>query len=425
MPNDPAASNQASTRSPVTGQAGKAAPAWVDTPRTEPWLEHWAENFPATAVRCSRCLYDEHTPAISFDADGVCSYCHVHDRLDAEHPTGPEGDAILRRTADRIRRQGRGKPFDVVVGISGGCDSSFLVYKAKELGLRPLAVHFDNTWNSTTAVENIHNVLKALDVELYTYVVDNEEYDDLYRSFFEAGTPDLECPTDIGLAAVLYRAAEQYGIRYIYEGHSFRTEGVSPLGWIYMDARYIHDVQRRYGTRPLKTFPNLWFWSQMKWMVWKRIRKIRPLYHIDYQKEPTKKFLTDSFGWKWYGGHHLENRITCFYHTYYIPRRFGVDQRASGYSALVRSGQMTREEGLRLLREPPGVDFELVDMIKKRLGFSDEEFDRVMTQPRRTYRDFRTYKRLFERLRPLFWVLSRSELIPKSFYIKYTSKTDL
>ncbi len=405
--------------------AGKAAPPETEAPYQEAWVADWARNFDTTLTRCSRCLYDEKTPAIVYDADGVCNYCKLHDQLDATYPTGEAGDRILRETAAKIRHDGRGKPYDVVVGISGGCDSSYLVYKAKELGLRPLAVHYDNTWNSTTAVENIQNVLKGLDVELFTYVVDNEEYDDLYRSFLQAGTADLEAPTDIGLATVLYLAAEKFGIRYLFEGHSFRTEGVTPIGWIYMDARYIADVQRRYGTMPLKTFPNLWFWSQMKWMVWKRIKKIRPLYYMDYQKEPTKQLLADKFGWQWYGGHHLENRITCFFHTYFMPRRFGIDQRATGYSALIRSGQMSRDEGLRKLQEPPKVDFDLVAMIRKRLGYTEEEFERLMTQPIRTFREFKSYKRRFERLRPLFYVLSRMDLIPQSFYVKYTSKTNL
>ena len=391
----------------------------------EEWIERWSERHDPTAVRCSRCLYDEHTPAIVLDADGVCNYCGMHDDLAAQYPAGDEGDAILRRTAERIRKAGRRKEFDVVVGVSGGCDSSYMIYRAKELGLRPLAAHFDNTWDTTTAVENIHNVLKALDVQLFTYVVDNEEYDDIYRSFFQAGVPDLECPTDIGLAATLYIAAQKYGIKYMFEGHSFRTEGVSPLGWLYMDAKYIQSVQERYGTIKLKTFPNLWFWSQMKWMVWKGIKKIRPLYWIDHNKEHTKKWLLENFGWKWYGGHHLENRITHFYHTYFLPRRFGIDQRVNGFSALVRSGQMSREEGIELLREPPAVDYELVEVVKKRLGITEEQFETYMTQPMKTYRDFKTYKRLFERLRPLFYLLARADLIPRSFYLKYTSRNSI
>ncbi len=391
----------------------------------EPWLERWPLRYDGIKVRCSRCLYDENTPAIQFDHRGVCNYCRLHDSLDEAYPSGEEGEQVLRDLAAKIKFQGRRKPFDVVVGVSGGCDSSYLLYKAKDLGLRPLAVHFDNTWDSTIAVENIHTVLKNLDVELFTYVVDNEEYDDLYRSFLKAGVPDLEAPTDIGLAAVLYRAAEKYGVKYIFEGHSFRTEGISPLGWLYMDARYIQTIQKTYGTKKLKTFPNLWFWSQMKWMVMKRIKKIRPLWYVSHHKEQTKKFLADRFNWQWYGGHHLENRITEFYHTYFLPRRFDIDQRINGYSALIRSGQMQRSEGLERIRKPPNVDFDLVDMVKKRYGLSDSEFDALMSKPKKTYQNFKTYKSMFEKLKPMFFILSKLELIPRSFYIKYTSKKNI
>lgn len=375
----------------------------------------------AELQRCTRCIYDARTPAISFDADGVCSYCHTHDELEREYPTGAEGERKQEEMAAEIRAAGKGKPFDCVVGVSGGCDSSYMIYRMKELGLRPLAAHFDNTWNSTIATENIHNVLRKLDVELFTIVVDNEEYNDLYRAFLEAGVPDIEAPTDIGLAATLYRAAEKHGIRYVIEGHSFRTEGISPLGWLYMDGKYIKTVHKQYGSRPLRTYPNMSLLSMLRWTALRQIRKVRPLYWMDYHKEEAKALLAREFGWRWYGGHHLENRFTAFYHAYFMPRRFGIDQRLLGYAALIRSGQMERAEGLRLMSEPPSIDPEIVELVKKRLGYSDAEFERVMNAPRRTFRDFKTYKRAFERLRPLFWLLYRMDRVPKSFYMKYTA----
>jgi len=382
---------------------------------TQEGLDRTAEK-----VTCKRCLYDENTPSISFDSEGVCNYCRTHDKLEEEYPMGKDGEEILHQIAKKIKREGQNKKYDVVVGVSGGCDSSFLLYKTKELGLRPLAAHFDNTWNSTIAVENIHNVLGKLDVDLFTHVVDNEEYDDIYHSFLKAGVPDLEAPTDIGLASTLYIAAEKYGIKYIFEGHSFRTEGISPLGWLYMDGKYIQNVQKTYGSCKLKSFPNLWLTSFLKWTAIKKIKKIRPLYYIDYQKEKVKKLLAREFGWQWYGGHHLENRITCFYHTYFLPQRFDIDQRTNGYSALIRSGQMAREEGLELMKEPPHCDPEIVEMVKKRLGFSDIEFKQLMTLPKKSYKDFKTYKRTFERMTAIFWLMYKMDLVPKSFYMKYT-----
>ena len=370
--------------------------------------------------RCARCLYDETTPRITFDELGVCSYCATYDSLDAEHPTGAEGQERLRAIADQIKEAGDGKPYDCIVGVSGGCDSSYTLYLAKQLGLRPLAVHFDNTWNSTIATENIRSVLKALDVDLHTYVVDNEEYDDIYRAFLEAGVPDIEAPTDIGLAAAIYRAASKFGIKYTLEGHSFRTEGISPLGWLYADGRYVSSVHRRHGTMRMKTYPNLWLTSFLYWTAIKKIRKIRPLYYVDYRKEQAKDLLTSELNWKWYGGHHLENRFTAFYHSYFIPKRWGQDFRVLGYAGLVRAGQMTREEGLAKLAESPYLEPDLLLYVKKRLGYSDEDFERVMTLPKRSFHDYDTYKTTFERLKPLFRMLAERDLVPKTFYMKFT-----
>ena len=273
---------------------------------------------------CRRCLYDQSVPSISFDSAGICNYCKTHDQMEKEYPVGDEGEKFLNDLVLEIKAQGKGGKYDCVVGVSGGLDSSFLLYKMKNFGLRPLAVHFDNTWNSTIATGNIRKLLRFLDVDLYTHVVNNKEYDDLYKSFIKAGVPDIEAPTDIGFAATLYRAAKKYGIKYIIEGHSFRTEGISPLGWLYMDGKYIESVQRQFGTYELKTFPNLSLSVHLKWMIVDGIKKIRPLYYMDYQKADAMKFLTRKFDWQWYGGHHLDNWFTAFYHRYFMPKRFEI-----------------------------------------------------------------------------------------------------
>jgi N-acetyl sugar amidotransferase len=376
--------------------------------------------------RCTRCLYDDEFPKLIFDDQGVCNYCQIHDQFDAEYPTGADGEKRLSAILDEIRKAGKGRKYDCIVGVSGGCDSSYMIHKSVvDWGLRPLAVHFDNTWNSAIATDNIHRILKKLKVDLFTIVVDNKEYDDIYRSFLRAGVPDIEAPTDIGLASTLYKAAEKFGIKYTLEGHSFRTEGISPLGWLYMDGKYIASVHKQFGTVRMKTFPNMPLHRFMKWLIFNRIRKIRPLYFMNYQKEPTKKFLTDTYGWQWYGGHHLENRFTAFYHTYFLPRRMGVDMRVLGYSALVRSGQMSRQQGLELLTKPPEVDQDLVRLVTTRLGIPDEEFYRLMIAPLKSYRDYPTYKPTFERMRPIFYLLYKANLVPKSFYQKYTTKSEI
>lgn len=375
---------------------------------------------------CARCIYDETVRGISFDAEGVCVYCRTVERLAAEYDTGtPRGDERMMEIVDEIKKAGRNKKYDCVLGVSGGTDSSYMLLKAIEWGLRPLAVHYDNTWNTATATENIRKVLGKLKVDLYTHVVNNKESDDIIRSFFRASVPDLDAATDIALAETMYRAAAKYGVSYVLEGHSFIAEGVSPLGYVYMDGKYIESVHRQFGSMPMKTFPNMKFDAFMKWTVAYRIRKIRPLWYIKYSKPEAKALLSRELGWQDYGGHHLENRITAFHHSYYNPVKFGFDTRNTVLAASARTGTMTREEAIAEYRRPPYMEDGLLEYFKKRLGMSNEEFLSTLRRPNKSYRDYPTYKKRFERLRPMFYVLAKASLVPMSFYLKYTSKSEI
>lgn len=394
-------------------------------PRLPPWPMPKGRDISALRL-CTRCIYDETVKGISFDAAGVCVYCKTVDNLKAEYQTGtPEGEAHLMRIVEDIKREGRGKKYDCVLGVSGGTDSTFMLLKAIEWGLRPLAVHYDNTWNTAIATENIRKALKHLKVDLFTHVVANKESDDIIRAFFKASVPDLDCATDIALAETLYRAAAKYDVKYVLEGHSFMAEGLSPLGTLYMDGKYIESVHKQFGTMPMKTYPNMKFADMMKWTVARRIKKIRPLWYIAYSKDAAKKLLRTEVDWQDYGGHHLENRITAFFHAYYSPVKFGFDNRNTVLSASVRSGLMTREDALQRYREPPYMEDGIVEYFIKRLGVSTEEFLRILSLPKKTYRDYPTYKKRFERLRPFFYVLAKAQLVPMSFYIKYTSKAEI
>jgi N-acetyl sugar amidotransferase len=369
---------------------------------------------------CKRCIYDEKTPGISFDSEGICNYCRQHEQLNREYPTGDEGWKRLTAIAEKIKHDQRKKEFDCVIGVSGGCDSSYLCYLAKEkLGLRPVAAHFDNTWNSKISVENIQRVLKKLDIPLYTYVMDNDEFSDLALSFLKASVPEIDSLTDIALTTTLYMAADKYDAKYIFNGHSFRTEGMTPLGWFYFDGKYIQSVHKQYGTVKMDRFPNLWLSKWMKWLL-KDIKRLRPLYYIDYHKEDVMKFLVKELDWQWYGGHHMENRYTIFCDNYILPRKFGIDFRYVEFSALIRSGQMTRDEALEKIQKPYEFDESILVEVKKRLSIGDEEFDRLIAQPKRTYHDFKTYHQTFRRMRPFFWLMYKMNRIPKSFYLKYT-----
>ncbi len=375
---------------------------------------------------CTKCIYDTNVPKILFDENGVCNYCKMVEDLKSQYKTGTtEGVDNFFKIIEEIKRNGKNKKYDCIVGVSGGTDSSYMIWKAVEWGLRPLAVHYDNTWNTAIATENIRKVLGKLKIDLYTHVVDNKEADDIFRSFFLANVPEIDGPTDIALAETMYRAAAKFGVKYVLEGHSFIAEGVSPLSTAYVDGGYINNIHKTFGKIKMKTFPNMTFFSFMKWILFYRIKKIRPLWYIQYSKEDARIQLQNEFGWQYYGGHHLENRMTAFNHSVYFPQKFKIDQRNNNLSAEVRAGIKSRDQALKEYSIPPNIEPELVEYFKKRLQFSDEEYHSIMRGPKKNFRDYKTYKKRFERLRPLFFLLAKANLVPMSFYIKYTSKSEI
>ena len=374
---------------------------------------------------CTRCIYDSRIPKISFNEDGVCNYCAQYDQMMEEYPTGEVGEEILAKEVEQVKKDGVGKPYDVVIGVSGGADSSYMLHLAKKkYGLRVLAAHFDNTYNSRIAVENIDSVLDKLGIDLYTHVVDNIQYQKIYKSFFRASVPEIDTPTDIALATVLYDAAEKYGIKHIWEGHSFRSEGISPPGWFYMDAMYIKRIHEKYGDGDLGNLPVLWLDKWIKWISEDKIKKFRPLYYLDYDKEKNKKMLSETYGWQWYGGHHMENRTAYFVNNHYLPKKFGIDLRYSEYSALIRAGKMDREEALIKITEEKPFDSDILEEIKKRTNTSDNEWDEIMNLPPSHYTGHETYKKTFEEKKEFFYELYQKGYVTKSFYYKFSVLKD-
>jgi N-acetyl sugar amidotransferase len=369
---------------------------------------------------CVKCIYDENIPGIQFDHTGKCNYCQQVEDLEIQYETGKEGGKKqLESIIKKLKKKGLKRKYDCIIGLSGGTDSSYLLIKAVEWGLRPLAVHYDNTWNSAIATENIRKVTTKLNIDLFTYVVDNKEADDIFRSFFLAGVPEFDASTDIAFVQVLRKTAAKYGVKYIFEGHSFKAEGLSPQGNNYFDGKYIKDIHGRFGRMKMKTFPNMTFFQFIKWSVFYRQQFIRPLWYIDYDKPAARELLQNTTGWEYYGGHHLENRSASFIHTIYNPQKFGIDNRNWSLSAEVRSGVIDRNKALKIYNEDILPNKELVEYAKKRMGFSDEEYEKVMNGTKHTYRDYKTYKKRFERLRPLFYVLAKFNCVPMSFYLKY------
>jgi N-acetyl sugar amidotransferase len=369
---------------------------------------------------CAKCIYDQRTPNIIFDDNGICNYCKQVERLNDQYQPGKEGQKKLQQIIDEIKSHGAKKKYDCVIGVSGGTDSSYLLCKAKEWGLRPLAVHYDNTWNTSISTENIRKVTRFTKTDLWTYVIDNKEADDIFRSFFLACVPEFDASTDIGFAQVLRDACAKYNIRYVLEGHSFNEEGISPQGNNYFDGKYIQDIHKIFGRLPMKTYPNMTFRKFLKSILFHKVQFIRPLWYIDYSKVEAKSWLEKNTGWQYYGGHHLENRATGFLHTIYNPQKFGIDNRNWSLAAAARNGKIPREEALKIYNTPIQKDNELEQYVKKRLNLSDEEFNSIMNNGiKRGWMDFKTYKNRFEIWRPFFKIMAETNRVPMSFYLKY------
>jgi len=368
---------------------------------------------------CTRCIYDERMPEIHFDDQGVCNYCRRIEDLEKQYSTGTEkGLKKFQKIVDKIKDDGRGKRYDCVIGVSGGTDSSYLVYLMKEMGLRILAVTYDGTWGEPIAVENMRKVLGALEIDLYTYTVNSGEVDDMFRAFFLSGVPEIEAATDLALAEAIYRSADMYGIKYTIIGHSFVTEGITPLDVNYFDGKYIKSIHKQFGKYSLKTFPQMSFSHFLWWTCVARIKRIRPLWYISYTKEEARKLLEEKFDWQYYGGHHLENKMTKFCQSVYLPQKFKTDLRNNTLCGEVRMGKKSREDAWSEYNTPPKVD-DVVDYFKERLGYSDEEYNKIMSAEPKHWTDYPTDKKRFELLRPLFYILTKNNLVPMSFYLKY------
>jgi len=371
---------------------------------------------------CSRCILDTTVPDIWFDEKGVCKYCKIHDELDKGNPLGEAGKHRLNRLIDKIKKGGRGKDYDCVVGVSGGRDSTYTLYLVKQLGLRPLAVHFDNGWNSETAVDNIRKATGKLGVDLHTVVADWDEFRDLQVSFLKASVPDVEVPTDWAIYSTLFKAASDEGVKYVLHGHSFRTEGTSPIGWTYMDGRYVREVQRIFGKKRVKSFPIMMMSDILYHLFVDGIREVRLLEYVPYNQDDVSRLLERELGWRYYGGHHHESIYTEFVQSYLLPRKFNIDKRKTEYSALIRSGQMGREEALRKIRGSPyQYRPEVVDYCVKKLGFTEDEFRQIMEAEPKSFRDYPTYYPLIRAMRLPIRVACGLHLLPKIVHLKYAS----
>ncbi len=351
---------------------------------------------PSAAASCVRCvMHAGIDPTLDLDAAGICRYCRQYDALinDPEYSVANR-DARLAAKVAEVKARGEGRRYDCVLGVSGGVDSSYAVYYAvKKLGLRPLAVHLDNGWNSELAVLNIERLIRGLGVDLYTHVIDWQEFRDLQRSLFRASVVDIEILTDHAIIATMYAAARKFRIPTVMTGDNFATEATLPKGWNHRktDLFNILAIHRKYGTRRVPTFPKLGTPEFFFHEAVLGIRWFRPLFYSSFDKAAAIAELQREVGWRAYGGKHYESVFTRFYQGYFLPRKFGIDKRWFHLSRLVASGQMTREAAFAELAKP-AMDPELAEQdrifVLKKLGISGREWETIMSTPPRSHYDF-------------------------------------
>lgn len=358
-------------------------------------------------VTCTKCIMDSTDPDIVFDDDGVCSHCHRYERVARQRLMPAD---VRKRQLDQlvseIKSAGSGKPYDCIIGISGGVDSTYVAWLVKSLGLRPLAVHLDNGWNSELAVANIEKTLRTLGIDLYTHVIDWEEFRDLQVSFLKASTPDGEVPTDHAIFALLYRLASKNGIRHVITGTNVVTEAILPEKWGYgyFDWRYVKDIHKRFGSARLSTYPHFSIGQLAYYVFIRKIRMVSILNYVEYDKAGAMRLLQDELDWVYYGGKHYESIYTRFYQAYILPQKFNIDKRKAHYSNLVCSGQMTRDEALLHMAEPVCPDEVIAqdrEYVIKKLRLSEDDFQKIMKLPNLTFESYRTSHALFERAKKL------------------------
>ncbi|HEX7755230.1 MAG TPA: N-acetyl sugar amidotransferase [Niabella sp.] len=354
---------------------------------------------------CTNCVMDTTDSNIVFDDKGVCDHCNnYYTKTLPSWDTGEKGWSKLQEIVKRIKKEGEGKEFDCIIGMSGGIDSSYLVYAAKEkLGLRPLVFHVDAGWNSQLAVNNIERIVDKLGLDLYTHVIDWEEMKDLQLAFFKSGVPHIDTPQDHAFFATMYNFASKYKVKNILTGANYSTECVrNPIEWMYYqsDVIQLKDIHKKFGKIPLKQYPlTKILWHKLYLPYIKGIKVEKPLNYIPYIKKEAMNLLETKFGWQPYTQKHFESRFTKFYESYWLPQKFKYDVRRVQFSSLILTGQMTREEAMRKLKEPSydestiKQDFEF---IANKLGISVDELETYLKAPNKSYKDYASQENIYK-----------------------------
>jgi N-acetyl sugar amidotransferase len=353
---------------------------------------------------CTNCVMDTSDSKITFDANGVCDHCTTFkEKIAPNWHTDARGQQELDKLATAIKVAGEGKDFDCIIGMSGGIDSSYLTYIAKEkLGLRPLVFHVDAGWNSQEAVNNIERIVDCLKLDLYTEVIDWQEMRDLQLAFFKSGVSHIDTPQDYAFFATMYKFAEKHGIKYILTGANLSTECIrNPIEWMYYqsDSIQLHDIHRRFGKKPLKNFPTTSILRHKIYLPYiKGIKIVRPLNFGPYIKEEAVELLKQKFGWQPYPQKHFESRFTRFYEGYWLPKKFGYDTRRVQYASLIVTNQMTRAQALENLKQPAlsdDVARQEFEYVATKLGITVAELQSYMDAPNKSYKDYKSQESFY------------------------------
>lgn len=354
---------------------------------------------------CNRCVMDSSAPEIEFDESGICNFCKDYDiKAQTEVFYQENGEKKFHQLMEKIRNTG--KKYDVLIGLSGGVDSSYVAYLLKRYNVRVLAVHVDNGWNTELSVANVEEIVKRLNIDLVTNVLDWNEFKDIQKSFIKSSISNIEIPTDHAIWATLVKTASQFGIKYIISGSNVVTEAIMPNSWLYgsKDSKLILSIQKRFGSVKIKTYPFLTTWDYIKYLLIKRIKWVPVLNYIPFNKELAKEILIKELGWRDYGGKHYENIFTRFFHAFYLPEKFGYDLRKAYLSASICSGQISREEALLELKAKPASEKILredVAYVRKKLGISESEFETYLRQKNKTHLEYKNNEHLWSKLASL------------------------
>jgi len=355
---------------------------------------------------CTRCVMDTSDPEITFDTNGVCNHCIEFDTATRKNWfPNEEGRARWAAIVEQMKAEGRGKDYDCILGLSGGVDSSYLALKVHESGLRPLVMHVDAGWNSELAVANIEALVRHCSYDLHTHVVDWDDMRDLQLAYLRAGISNQDVPQDHIFFASLYHFATNNKINTIVSGGNLATEGIYPQYWegSAMDAINLKSIHRKYGERPLHNYKTISFFEYYFWYpLVKRMRTIRPLNYMPYNKAAALEELKSTVGYKPYQRKHGESLFTKLFQNYYLPKKYGYDKRRPHLSSLILSGQLTRDEALRKLEEllylPDELEIDIAYFCKK-LRITRKEFDDLIEQPNRHYTDFPNWDLYYQLLK--------------------------